>query len=250
LEMMAHREGKSAKYSDEQPRDERGRFGSGDSGGGDSQGSVALSENAASYVAGQNLTQAMYWASKEGKDSNQDTKLLRSTIDEARIQTTDAQLDHNYQPAIETTNYALSVAQTQGLTATADSLSAAAGLLEQAQSAADSSKSFKAAIPPCKVPDGAKQAAERGLKLRAEFNRGGTAVGANRARQLIRSSQVSPEIARRVYSYFKRHEVDKRASGFHQGGEGYPSAGLIAWLLWGGDAMFSAVRSWHDHHDK
>jgi len=111
-------------------------------------------------------------------------------------------------------------------------------------------KSFKAAIPPCKVPNGAKQAAERGLKLRAEFNRGGTAVGANRARQLIRSSQVSPEIARRIYSYFKRHEVDKRASGFHQGGEGYPSAGLIAWLLWGGDAMFSAVRSWHDHHDK
>jgi hypothetical protein len=111
-------------------------------------------------------------------------------------------------------------------------------------------KNFKAAISPCHVPNGAKQAAERGLKLRAEFKRGGTAVGANRARQLIRSSQVSPAIARRIYSYFKRHEVDKRASGFHQGGDGYPSAGLIAWLLWGGDAMFSAVKTWHEHHDK
>lgn len=107
-----------------------------------------------------------------------------------------------------------------------------------------------AEVQPCPVPDGARQAAKRGLKLRAEYGRGGTAVGAGRARQLIRSSQVSPAIARRIYSYFRRHEVDKRASGFHQGGEGYPSAGLIAWLLWGGDAMYAAVKRWREQQDK
>ena len=42
-----------------------------------------------------------------------------------------------------------------------------------------------------------------------------------------------------MYSFFKRHEVDKQAEGFRQGEEGYPSAGKIAWLLWGGDSGFS-----------
>ena len=42
-----------------------------------------------------------------------------------------------------------------------------------------------------------------------------------------------------MYSFFKRHEVDKRAEGFRQGEEGYPSAGKIAWLLWGGDSGFA-----------
>ena len=39
-----------------------------------------------------------------------------------------------------------------------------------------------------------------------------------------------------MHSFFSRHEVDKRATGFRQGEEGYPSAGKIAWLLWGGDS--------------
>ena len=36
-------------------------------------------------------------------------------------------------------------------------------------------------------------------------------------------------------SYFARHEVDKQAEGFSPGEEGYPSAGAVAWLLWGGN---------------
>jgi HK97 family phage major capsid protein len=39
-----------------------------------------------------------------------------------------------------------------------------------------------------------------------------------------------------MVSYFARHEVDKEAEGFRPGEEGYPSAGRIAWALWGGDA--------------
>lgn len=39
---------------------------------------------------------------------------------------------------------------------------------------------------------------------------------------------------KRMKSYFARHKVDKRAKNF--GDDENPSAGYIAWLLWGGDA--------------
>ncbi len=39
-----------------------------------------------------------------------------------------------------------------------------------------------------------------------------------------------------MHSFFSRHEVDKRAEGFREGEDGYPSAGKVAWLLWGGDS--------------
>lgn len=78
--------------------------------------------------------------------------------------------------------------------------------------------------------------AERGLAMRKEFNRGGTEVGVARAVQLVSRERLSPRTVRRMHSFFSRHEVDKRATGFRQGEEGYPSAGKIAWLLWGGDS--------------
>jgi HK97 family phage major capsid protein len=78
--------------------------------------------------------------------------------------------------------------------------------------------------------------AERGLAWREEFGRGGTEVGVARARDLKNRVNLSPETVRRMVSYFARHEVDKEAQGFSPGEEGYPSAGRIAWALWGGDA--------------
>jgi len=39
-----------------------------------------------------------------------------------------------------------------------------------------------------------------------------------------------------MIAYFDRHEVDLEAPAAHRGNPGYPSAGKIAWLLWGGDA--------------
>jgi len=78
--------------------------------------------------------------------------------------------------------------------------------------------------------------AKRGLAWRDEFNRGGTEVGVARARDLSNKRELSPETVRRMISYFARHEVDKQAEGFRQGEDGYPSAGRIAWALWGGDA--------------
>jgi hypothetical protein len=43
------------------------------------------------------------------------------------------------------------------------------------------------------------------------------------------------DTVQRMASYFARHEVDKQGQGFSPGEPGYPSAGRIAWALWGGD---------------
>ena len=81
--------------------------------------------------------------------------------------------------------------------------------------------------------------AKRGLELRKKFKRGGTLVGVARANQLVAKERLSISTIKRMYSFFKRHEVDKQAEGFRQGEDGYPSAGKIAWLLWGGDSGFA-----------
>ena len=83
---------------------------------------------------------------------------------------------------------------------------------------------------------GMAEEARKGLEWRKEFKRGGTAVGVARANQLVRKEKLSPRTVLRMYSFFARHEVDKQAEGFSAGEKGYPSAGRIAWALWGGDA--------------
>ena len=90
--------------------------------------------------------------------------------------------------------------------------------------------------------DAMAEEARKGLDWRKEFNRGGTSVGVARARQLINKERLSPSTVRRMFSFFARHEVDKRAEGFRSGEDGYPSAGRIAWALWGGDAGFTWSR--------
>jgi hypothetical protein len=85
------------------------------------------------------------------------------------------------------------------------------------------------------VPTDAMAAeARRGLEWRREFNRGGTAVGVARARDIMNKDRLSISTVRRMHSFFSRHEVDKQGKGFTPG-DGYPSAGRIAWALWGGD---------------
>ncbi len=88
---------------------------------------------------------------------------------------------------------------------------------------------------------GMKSEAKKGLEWRKEFGRGGTSVGVARARDIINGSLTISTI-KRMFSFFSRHEVDKKAEGFRPGEEGYPSAGRIAWALWGGDAGFSWSR--------
>jgi len=88
--------------------------------------------------------------------------------------------------------------------------------------------------------------AQRGLDWRKEHGRGGTEVGVARARQLVNRQELSAETVRRMVSYFARHEVDKEGEGFSPGEDGYPSAGRIAWALWGGDAG----KSWANGKDR
>lgn len=93
-----------------------------------------------------------------------------------------------------------------------------------------------------KPTEGMKIAAKRALEWRREFGRGGTAVGIARARDIVNNKNLSPSTVKRMFSFFSRHEVDKQASGFSAGEEGYPSNGRIAWDLWGGDSGFSWSR--------
>lgn len=75
--------------------------------------------------------------------------------------------------------------------------------------------------------------AARGLALRARFGRGGTEVGVRRAEQLVAREPLEPADIKSMYSYFARHEVDKQ--GRNWADPDRPSAGYIAWLLWGGE---------------
>jgi hypothetical protein len=91
-----------------------------------------------------------------------------------------------------------------------------------------------------KPPEGARKAAERALRRRAQkpqSQRGMTAVGIARARDLIAGKNLSPETVRRMLAYFTRHEVDKQGSTWEEYGKGRQ-----AWDGWGGDAGYSWAR--------
>ena len=85
------------------------------------------------------------------------------------------------------------------------------------------------------VTSGMREEARRGLAWRQEYGRGGTEVGVARARDISNGRNLPIDTVRRMNSYFARHEVDKQGTGFNPGEDGYPSAGRIAWALWGGD---------------
>ena len=91
-----------------------------------------------------------------------------------------------------------------------------------------------------KPPEGARKAAERALRRRAQkpqSQRGMTPVGIARARDLIAGKNLSPETVRRMLAYFTRHEVDKQGSTWDEYGKGRQ-----AWDGWGGDAGYSWAR--------
>ena len=107
---------------------------------------------------------------------------------------------------------------------------------EVIQSSVELKKKVDAAEESYQPTDEMAAEAELGLKWREEYGRGGTEVGVARARDISNKRNLSFDTVKRMYSYFSRHEVDKQASGWNQGEEGFPTAGRIAWQLWGGDA--------------
>lgn len=92
------------------------------------------------------------------------------------------------------------------------------------------------------VTAGMIEEAKKGLEWREEHGRGGTQVGVTRANQIIRDKKLSEQTWRRVKAYFDRHQVDKEGQGWSPDQEGFPSAGRIAWALWGGDAGWSRAK--------
>ena len=90
-----------------------------------------------------------------------------------------------------------------------------------------------------KPTSGMASAARRALKWKEEGKPGGTLVGLARANQLKDREPLSASTVLRMYSFFSRHEVDKRATGFRSGEEGFPTKGRVAWDLWGGDGGYS-----------
>jgi HK97 family phage portal protein len=82
-------------------------------------------------------------------------------------------------------------------------------------------------------------AARRALRWKEEGRAGGTRVGLARAHQIDNGELISEDTILRMYSFFRRHEVDKQAEGFEQGEDGFPSPGRVAWDLWGGDAGYA-----------
>ena len=100
---------------------------------------------------------------------------------------------------------------------------------------------MRALTPPAGVADAAKRALkwiDAGLA-----GSGFTAVGRRRASQLASGEPVSEDVVSRMRSYFARHEVDKKATGFNSGEDGFPTPGRVAWDAWGGDAGQSWVNN-------
>jgi hypothetical protein len=93
--------------------------------------------------------------------------------------------------------------------------------------------------------DAMAAAGRRAIKWKEEGKAtgAGTPVGWTRARQLANKEPLSLDTVKRMYSYFSRHEVDKKGKGFNQGEPGFPSNGRIMWEAWGGDAGFSWSRA-------
>ena len=89
---------------------------------------------------------------------------------------------------------------------------------------------------------GMKAAARRALKWKEDGKAtgAGTAVGWGRASDIVAGRSMSLSTVKRMYSFFSRHEVDKKGKDFYNTSN--PSNGRIMWDAWGGDAGFSWSR--------
>jgi HK97 family phage portal protein len=97
-------------------------------------------------------------------------------------------------------------------------------------------------------PQSVAENARRALEVRArkpESERGMTAVGIARARDLMNRVRLSEDTIRRMASYFERHEVDKQGSTWDEQGKGWQ-----AWYGWGGDDGFAWAKRKIEEFDR
>lgn len=100
-------------------------------------------------------------------------------------------------------------------------------------------------------PQGVRSAAARGLELRKKWKRGGLSnsqasdegigSGVQRATNLKNGSAISLATIKRMNAFFSRHQKNYNPS--KKESDGGPTAGTIAWLLWGGNAGRAWARS-------
>ena len=91
------------------------------------------------------------------------------------------------------------------------------------------------------VPSFIRENAKRGLKYLDEgFGGDGLTDGTKREARELAAGRVTENKVRKMAPWFARHKVDGQAPQNKDASNAqYPGAGLVAWLLWGGDSDFS-----------
>jgi HK97 family phage prohead protease len=92
------------------------------------------------------------------------------------------------------------------------------------------------------VPAFIRANAERGLKLvREGFGGDGLTDTAKREAREMAAGRITENKVRKMAPWFARHKVDGQAPKNKDSSDPqYPGAGLVAWLIWGGDSNFNA----------
>jgi len=94
---------------------------------------------------------------------------------------------------------------------------------------------------PFAAPEYMQANAARGLKYLDEgFGGDGLTDGTKREAREMAAGNISDNKVRKMAPWFARHKVDGQApKNSNPSDAQYPGAGLVAWLLWGGDSNFS-----------
>jgi HK97 family phage prohead protease len=97
------------------------------------------------------------------------------------------------------------------------------------------------------VPEFIKNNAQKGLDYLADgFGGDGLTDGTKREAREMAAGRISENKVRKMAPWFARHKADGQAPQNKDSSDpGYPGAGLVAWLLWGGNANFDdAAQDW------
>jgi HK97 family phage prohead protease len=97
------------------------------------------------------------------------------------------------------------------------------------------------------VPQFIRDNAKRGLDYLAEgFGGDGLTDATKREAREMADGNISDNKVRKMAPWFARHKVDGQAPKNSDSSDpGYPGPGLVAWLLWGGNANFDdAAQDW------
>jgi len=97
------------------------------------------------------------------------------------------------------------------------------------------------------VPSFIRKNAQRGLDyLKEGFGGDGLTDATKREAREMAAGRISENKVRKMAPWFARHKVDGQApKNSNPSDPGYPGAGLVAWLLWGGNSNFDdAAQNW------